>query len=67
MAAAGPAANLLISMLAFALLWLGLAGGFFFAPDSVDYSRLVASGAVLLDGLVAFSPSRCCSTWSCFC
>ncbi len=51
MAAAGPGANLGIALLAFALLWLGLAGGFFSAPNSVDYSRLVASQAVLLDGI----------------
>ena len=51
MAAAGPGANLLLGLLAFALLWLGLAGGFFFAPDSINYSRVVASDAALLDGL----------------
>ncbi len=54
MAAAGPGANLLLGVLAFVVLWLGLAGGFFFAPDSVSYSRLVASDGVLLDGLGRF-------------
>ncbi len=51
MAAAGPGANLLLGLLAFALLWLGLAAGVFFAPDSINYSQVVASDAVLLDGL----------------
>ena len=51
MAAAGPGANLLLGLLAFALLWLGLAGGVFFAPDSINYSHVVASDAALLDGL----------------
>ncbi len=54
MAAAGPGANLLLASFAFGVLWLGLAGGFFFAPDSVSYSRLVFSNAVLLDGLGRF-------------
>ncbi len=54
MAAAGPGANLLLASVAFAVLWLGLTGGFFFAPDSVSYSRLVFSNAVLLDGLGRF-------------
>ena len=54
MAAAGPGANLLLGVLAFMVLWLGLTGGFFFAPESIDFSRLVASDAVLLDGLGRF-------------
>lgn len=54
MAAAGPGANLALALLAFALLWLGLAGGLFYAPDGVSYSRLVASQTVLLDGLGRF-------------
>ncbi len=54
MAAAGPGANLGLALLAFALLWLGLAGGFFYAPDSVSYSRLVVSQTVLLDGIGRF-------------
>jgi Zn-dependent protease len=54
MAAAGPGANLLLASIAFGVLWLGLAGGIFFAPDSVSYSRLVFSNAVLLDGLGRF-------------
>ncbi len=54
MAAAGPAANLALASIAFAALWLGLAGGFFLAPDSVSYSRLVMSDAALLDGLGRF-------------
>lgn len=54
MAAAGPGANLALGVLAFALLWLGLAGGFFYAPDSVNFSRVVASEVALLDGLGRF-------------
>jgi Zn-dependent protease len=42
MAAAGPAGNLLIAVVAFALLKIGLMSGFFVAPDSVSFEHLVA-------------------------
>jgi Zn-dependent protease len=47
MAAAGPAGNLLIVVVAFAALKAGLASGVFAAPDFVNFERLVApaSGA----------------------
>jgi Zn-dependent protease len=43
MAAAGPAGNLAIAIVAFALIKIGLAGGWFVAPDSVSFERLVSS------------------------
>lgn len=43
MAAAGPAANLVIGVLAFGLLRAGLAWGDFQAPDSIDLSHLVTA------------------------
>jgi Zn-dependent protease len=53
MAAAGPAANLLLAGLAFATLKLGLALGTWGAPLGVSYDRLVATSgeAGLLEGL----------------
>jgi Zn-dependent protease len=53
MAAAGPAGNLLIALLAFAALRLGLAAGVFAAPDTVNFHHLVeaASGSAMLTGL----------------
>ncbi len=54
MAAAGPAANLALASIAFALLYLGLATDVFYAPDSVNFSRLVASGITVFDGLGRF-------------
>ena len=41
MAAAGPAGNLLIALLALGLLKVGLAGGWFVAPDRVSFDSLV--------------------------
>jgi Zn-dependent protease len=43
MAAAGPAGNLSIALVAFALIKIGLAAGWFVAPDSVSFEHLVAS------------------------
>jgi Zn-dependent protease len=43
MAAAGPAGNLAIAIVAFALIKIGLAGGWFVAPDSASFERLVSS------------------------
>jgi Zn-dependent protease len=43
MAAAGPAGNLLIATLAFAVIRGGLAVGFFDSPDHVTFSHLVAA------------------------
>jgi len=53
MAAAGPAGNLLIALLAFGALRLGLASGVFVAPDRVNLHHLVdaAGGSALLTGL----------------
>jgi Zn-dependent protease len=43
MAAAGPAGNLLIAAVALILLKVGLASGWFIAPDSVSFEHLVAA------------------------
>jgi Zn-dependent protease len=51
MAAAGPAANLAIALVALAALRLGLEGGVFFAPDRIGLSQLVGGGSPLLDTL----------------
>jgi Zn-dependent protease len=45
MAAAGPAGNFLIAALAFVLIKVGLAAGFFTAPPSANFSRIIASAA----------------------
>jgi Zn-dependent protease len=54
MAAAGPAANLLVALLALALLRLGLESGLFYAPQTVSLSRLVASDGMLADSVGVF-------------
>ncbi len=41
MSAAGPAGNLLIALVAFLLIKVGLASGWFFPPESVNFERLV--------------------------
>ena len=41
MSAAGPAGNLSIAFVAFLLIKVGLASGWFFPPDSVGFDRLV--------------------------
>jgi Zn-dependent protease len=46
MAAAGPAGNLSIALVAFVLIRIGLAAGWFFPPDSANYEHLVGSLAV---------------------
>jgi Zn-dependent protease len=53
MAAAGPAGNLLIAVVAFAALRLGLAVSIFVAPDRVNFHHLVdaANDNALLTGL----------------
>jgi Zn-dependent protease len=43
MAAAGPAGNLGIAIVALVLIKAGLAGGWFLAPDSVNFERIVTS------------------------
>ncbi len=48
MAAAGPAANLLLALLALILLRLGLATGIFAAPELLNFSRLVIADTLLL-------------------
>lgn len=42
MAAAGPAGNLLIALAAFGILRLGLAAGWFIAPESVSFDSIAA-------------------------
>jgi Zn-dependent protease len=53
MAAAGPAGNLLIALVAFGALRLGLAAGIFVAPHRVNFHHLVdaANGSGLLMGI----------------
>jgi Zn-dependent protease len=53
MAAAGPAGNLLIALVAFGALRLGLAVGIFVAPHRVNFHHLVdaASGSAVLMGV----------------
>ena len=43
MAAAGPAGNLSIAIVALVLMKIGLAAGWYIAPDSVTFQRIVAS------------------------
>jgi Zn-dependent protease len=43
MAAAGPAGNLSIAAVAFVLIKIGLASGWFIAPDSANFEHLVSS------------------------
>jgi Zn-dependent protease len=54
MAAAGPAANLLLGVLALAALRTGLATEIFTAPERVEFSRMVEASAPLLDGAGRF-------------
>src|SRR5262245_25660644 len=53
MAAAGPAGNLLIALVAFAVIKIGLSSGFFVSPDHVSFHHVVeaAKGAAWLDGV----------------
>jgi Zn-dependent protease len=43
MAAAGPAGNLSIALIAFVLIKIGLASGWFIPPDSANFEHLVSS------------------------
>ena len=45
MAAAGPAGNYMIAIAAFVLIKVGLVAGFFAAPDSANFSRVIVSAA----------------------
>ena len=55
MAVAGPAANLLLVLLSFAVIKLGLSTGLFLAPDSVNMERLVGPGSPgIATGLAIF-------------
>ncbi|MEN3337155.1 MAG: hypothetical protein V7647_831 [Acidobacteriota bacterium] len=45
MAAAGPAGNLSLAVIAFALIKIGLVAGFFVAPDRVSFEHIVAAPA----------------------
>jgi Zn-dependent protease len=47
MAAAGPAANLLLAMLAVAIIKLGILAGFFLEPHSVNLHHMVDAGGKL--------------------
>jgi len=54
MAAAGPAANLLLALLALIALRIGLETGAFFSPGDLDPTRLVMADANWVDGLGRF-------------
>ncbi len=45
MSAAGPAGNLAIAFVAFAVIKIGIASGWFIAPDTVNFERLVVSAS----------------------
>jgi Zn-dependent protease len=45
MAAAGPAGNFMLAFIAFVLIKFGLIAGFFAAPDSANFSRVIAVAA----------------------
>ncbi len=45
MALAGPAANLLLVFVACLILWAGLAGGAFFAPESMRFGDIIGTDA----------------------
>jgi Zn-dependent protease len=51
MSAAGPAGNLALAVIAFAIIKAGLAAGWFVPPDSVNFEHLVASA----DGTRSFA------------
>src|SRR4029453_14728484 len=53
MAAAGPAGNLMIAVVAFALIKAGLLAGIFAAPSSANFSRVVVSATAGGHGFVA--------------
>jgi Zn-dependent protease len=54
MAAAGPAANLALALIALVALRVGLDTGVFFPLDHVDTTRLVGADTATLDGLGRF-------------
>lgn len=54
MAAAGPAANFCLAILAFVLMRAGLATGYFTAPPSVNFAHLVAPSVGGAGSLAAF-------------
>ena len=45
MAAAGPAGNLAVAFVAFVVLKIGLASGWFIPPDTVNFNQLVSSAS----------------------
>lgn len=55
MAAAGPAANFAIAAGSLLLLRAGLWLGFFFEPDTLNYTRLVAGDVAWIDGMGRFA------------
>ena len=54
MALAGPAANLLLVLLAAILIRAGVAGGLFFAPESISFGKIAGTDAVGLWPALAF-------------
>jgi Zn-dependent protease len=54
MAAAGPAANFLLALLALAALRIGLGAGAFHPPEHVDFARMVFATGPFLDNLGRF-------------
>jgi len=55
MALAGPAANFAIAVLALLFLRAGLELGFFFAPETLSYTHLVAGDVDWIDGMGRFT------------
>ena len=55
MSAAGPAANLLLALLAAVAIRLGMMWGYFFPPDSIDFAHVIgANGGGTLTTVAAF-------------
>ena len=54
MALAGPAANLLLVLIAAVLIRIGLATGLFYAPDSITFGKIVGTAADGLWPAIAF-------------
>src|SRR5712692_900695 len=61
MSAAGPAANLLLASLVFAILKLLLAFGLFVPPESAGFSRMVAPPPGTPEGSLAHAVAFCLS------
>jgi Zn-dependent protease len=61
MSAAGPAANLLVAALVFAVLRVMLRAGTFVAPAAINFSRLVEPAAGTREGSLAYPLAFCLS------